>query len=161
MVKTEGELQLRTRATARRLWVGLLLLTVVSLPASMIARSDTLTNYKSYPIAFAVPVVVLLALFGMIYFCRKAADRNAFACSCIYLAVMLVGAAIGLYPRLLPATTDPMYDITIAKALSGPHTLHVGLIWWSFGMALAVSYFVFVYWMFRGKVSLGAGGYEH
>ncbi len=161
VVKTEGELQLRTRATARRLWVGLLLLTVVSLPASMIARSDTLTNYKSYPIAFAVPVVVLLALFGMIYFCRKAADRNAFACSCIYLAVMLVGAAIGLYPRLLPATTDPMYDITIAKALSGPHTLHVGLIWWSFGMALAVSYFVFVYWMFRGKVSLGAGGYEH
>jgi len=160
-VKTEGELQERARTTAGRLWMVLLLLTVVSLPASIIARSDTLTNYRNYPIAFAVPVVVLFSLLGMTYFSRRSADRNAFLCSCIYLAVMLVGAAVGLYPRLLPATTDSIYDITIEKALSGPHTLHVGLIWWTFGMLLALGYFVFVYRMFRGKVSLSAGGYEH
>jgi len=160
-VKTESELQQSARAAAARLWVVLLALTLVSLPASIIARPDALTNYKSYPIAFAIPVVVLLSLLGIIFFTRKAADRNAFACSCIYLSVMLVGAAVALYPRLLPATTDSIYDITIAKALSGPHTLRVGLIWWTFGMLLAVGYFVFVYRMFRGKVSLGAGGYEH
>jgi cytochrome d ubiquinol oxidase subunit II len=74
---------------------------------------------------------------------------------------MLIGAAVGLYPRLLPATTGSSNDITIENALSGPHTLHVGLIWWSFGMMLAVGYFVFVYRMFRGKVSLHDGGYEH
>jgi hypothetical protein len=28
-------------------------------------------------------------------------------------------------------------DITIVKALSGPHTLHVALAWWAFGMCLA------------------------
>jgi cytochrome d ubiquinol oxidase subunit II len=74
---------------------------------------------------------------------------------------MLLGAAIGLYPRLLRATTGSAYDITIDNALSGPHTLRIGLIWWSFGMLLAVGYFVLVYRMFRGKVSLEAGGYEH
>jgi cytochrome bd ubiquinol oxidase subunit II len=160
-VKTEGEIQRRTRSAVRTLWTALLLLTLISLPASMIARSDTLTNYKHYPVLFAIPVVVVLSLFGMIFFSRRASDRNAFACSCIYLAIMLVGAAVGLYPRLLPATTDSANDITIPKALSGPHTLHVGLIWWTFGMILAVGYFVFIYRMFRGKVSLGGGGYEH
>ena len=160
-VKTEGDLQLRAREAGRKLWVVLLLLTIMSLPASVIARADMLNNYRNYPVLFIVPLMVLLSLLGIIYFIRKSADRNAFACSCAYLAIMLVGAAIGLYPRLLPATTGAANDITVENALSGPHTLHVGLIWWSFGMLLAVGYFIFVYRMFRGKVSLDGGGYEH
>jgi len=160
-VKTEGDLQQRAREAGRKLWVVLLLLTIMSLPASVIARADMLNNYRNYPVLFIVPLMVLLSLLGIIYFIRKSADRNAFACSCAYLAIMLVGAAIGLYPRLLPATTGAANDITVENALSGPHTLHVGLIWWSFGMLLAVGYFIFVYRMFRGKVSLDGGGYEH
>jgi cytochrome d ubiquinol oxidase subunit II len=160
-VKTEADLQQRSRTVARRLWMLLLVLTIVSLPASMIVRTDTLANYRAYPIAFLVPVAVLLALLGMIQFCRKGADHKAFACSCVYLTVMLVGAAIGLYPRLLPSTTGLRYDITIEKAISGPHTLRVGLAWWAFGMCLAFTYFVIVYRMFRGKVSLEGGGYGH
>jgi len=160
-VKTEGDLQQRAREAGRKLWVVLLLLTIMSLPASVIARADMLHNYRNYPVLFIVPLMVLLSLLGIIYFIRKSADRNAFACSCAYLAIMLVGAAIGLYPRLLPATTGAANDITVENALSGPHTLHVGLIWWTFGMLLAVGYFIFVYRMFRGKVSLDGGGYEH
>ena len=74
---------------------------------------------------------------------------------------MLVGAAAALYPRLLPSSIDPARDITIQAALSGPHTLHVGLLWWAFGMCLAAVYFTVVYRMFRGKVSLQGGGYDH
>jgi cytochrome bd ubiquinol oxidase subunit II len=160
-VKTEGDLQTRARGFARRLWLAVLSLTFLSLPASIIARPDTLENYRSYPVTFVVPAMVLLSLLGMAFYSRNSDDRKAFGCSCIYLAVMLVGAAIALYPRLLPSTTDASYDITIDKALSGPHTLHVGLIWWSFGMLCASTYFVIVYRMFRGKVSLEGGGYEH
>jgi cytochrome bd ubiquinol oxidase subunit II len=160
-VKTEGELQQRARATGRVIWMALFVLTVISLPASVIARSDTLDNYRKFPLTFAVPLVVLLSLLGMVFFCRKGEDRKAFGCSCVYLTTMLVGAAIGLYPRLLPATTGSQYDITIDRALSGPHTLQVGLIWWTFGMLLALTYFVVVYRMFRGKVAAESGGYEH
>jgi cytochrome d ubiquinol oxidase subunit II len=160
-LKTEADLQGRARTVAQRLWVVLLALTIVSLPASMIVRSDTLANYRAYPIAFLVPVLVLLALFGMIHFSRKTDDLMAFACSCAYLTLMLVGAVVGLYPRLLPSTTGAQYDITIEKALSGPYTLHVGLVWWAFGMCLALTYFFVVYRMFRGKVSLDGDGYGH
>jgi cytochrome bd ubiquinol oxidase subunit II len=74
---------------------------------------------------------------------------------------MLVGAAAGLYPRLLPSSNDPKMDITIAKALSGPHALQVGLIWWVLGMMLALLYFGIVYRMFRGKVSASSADYGH
>ena len=79
---------------------------------------------------------------------------KAFLSSCLYLFFMLAGACWGLYPTLLPATTGADRDITLSRALSGPHTLAVGLVWWSFGMALAIGYVVFVYSKFRGKVDL-------
>jgi cytochrome bd ubiquinol oxidase subunit II len=160
-VKTEGELQTRARDTVRWLWRALFLLAAASLPATVIARADTLDNYRAYPVAYAVPIVVILSLLGIRYFNHRSLDRQAFASSCVFLAFMMVGAAIGLYPRLLPATTSSTYDITIENALSGPHTLHVGLIWWTLGMLLAIGYFVLVYRMFRGKVSLDDQGYGH
>jgi cytochrome bd ubiquinol oxidase subunit II len=160
-VKTEDDLQQRARSAARFLCIALLVLTAGSLVASLFARPDALVNYRAYPILFLVPVLVLLALISIAYFTQRRDDRKSFLCSCLYLAFMLVGAALALYPRLLPSSADRGLDITIAKALSGPHTLHVGLIWWAFGMCLALTYFVIVYRMFRGKVTLEEGGYGH
>jgi cytochrome d ubiquinol oxidase subunit II len=160
-VKTDGELQQRAREWIKGTWIALLAVTVVSLPATMIARPDLLVNYRAHPLAFIIPIVVLLTLYGMVHFCRSGDDHKAFACSCAYLAVMLVGAAVGLYPRLLPSSIDPAHDITIQKALSGQYALRVGLAWWVLGMILAFTYFFIVYRMFRGKVSLEDGGYGH
>ena len=160
-VKTEGELQERARTFVRRFWAVLFGITVVSLVATIAVRSDALANYSAFPLAYAVPVVALGSLGGMLYFCRGKSDRKAFISSCIYLAAMLVGAAISLYPRLLPSSNDLGRDITVQNALSGPYALRVGLAWWAFGMVLALIYFVVVYRMFRGKVTLDGGGYGH
>jgi cytochrome d ubiquinol oxidase subunit II len=160
-VKTDAELQRRARLAVKYLWIGLLALTVFSLPATIKARPDGLQNYWHYPVLFVVPAAIFAALAGIIYFSRKRDDRKAFACSCVYLSMMLVGAAVALYPRLLPSSNNPANDITIEKALSGPYAVHVGLIWWAFGICLAVLYFVIVYRMFKGKVSLESGGYGH
>ena len=158
-VKTEGALQQRSRAAVHRLWMVVLLLTIAGVPATIVARHDTLANYYSSPVFFAVPVVVLLALAGIIHFWRKQDDRKSFACSCGYLALMLIGAAVALYPRLLPSSEDSGLDITISKAVAGPYALRVGLLWWAFGMCLAVTYFVVVYRMFRGKITATSGEY--
>jgi len=87
------------------------------------------------------------------------ADRLAFLSSCVYLASMLGGAAFALYPTLLPSSNPAIPDITIHNAAAGPYSLKYGLIWWSIGVAIAIGYFVLVYRMFRGKVSLQTG--EH
>jgi len=160
-VKTEGELQARARAFVRRFWVVLIAITVVSLIATIAVRSDTLTNYYAYPVAFVIPAAVLVSLGGMLYFCRREADRKAFISSCAYLVSMMVGAAVSQYPRLLSSSRYLGNDLTVQNSISGPYTLRVGLIWWTVGMLLAIIYFAVIYRMFRGKVTLDGGGYGH
>jgi cytochrome d ubiquinol oxidase subunit II len=72
---------------------------------------------------------------------------------------MLAGACWGLYPSLLPASPGSGPDVTLDRALSGPHTLGVGLAWWLIGMTLAIGYIVFVYSRFKGKVDVELSGH--
>jgi cytochrome d ubiquinol oxidase subunit II len=155
-IKTSGELAERARRIVNPLWLVLLALTVASLIATIAVRPVSLNNYFNYPATFIVPAGVVASLGGIWLLNRKAQPVKAFLSSCLYLFFMLAGACWGLYPTLLPATTGTANDITLGRAISGPHTLAVGLVWWGFGMALALSYIVFVYGKFRGKVDLHA-----
>jgi cytochrome d ubiquinol oxidase subunit II len=158
-IKVSGDLALRARKVVTPLWLILAALTVVSLVATIAVRPASLDNYLSYPLTFVVPVGVVVSLVGIWILNRKFQPVKAFLASCLYLFFMLAGACWGLYPTLLPATTGAERDITLKGALSGPHTLAVGLVWWIFGMLLAIGYVVFVYSKFRGKVDLASGGH--
>jgi len=152
-VKTSGDLNLRARRMAARLWPVLLLLTLISLWATLSIRPDVLNNYRDYPVLFVIPIAVALSLAVMFLYHRRKNDKGAFLASSAYLIFMLVGAAAAVYPNLLVSTTDPALNITVYNAAGGAYSLSFGLIWWGFGMALAIGYFVFVYRMFRGKVA--------
>ncbi len=156
-VKTSSDLCRRAHRLVNLLWSILLVLTVVSLIATVSVRPQSLDNYYGHPLTFAIPLGVVASLAGIWIFNRKLRALRAFLCSCFYLFFMLVGACWALYPTLLPATTGSDRDITLSRAISGPHTLSVGLVWWIFGMILAVGYVAFVYSRFKGKVDLQAG----
>jgi cytochrome d ubiquinol oxidase subunit II len=160
VLKCSGELEARARRAATGLWVALLVITLISLPATIAIRPSALDNYKAHPVLFLIPALVVATLVCMLNFTTLRKPLAAFLSSCLYLVFMLVGAAAALYPTLLPSSTDPARDITIANALAGSHSLHIGLIWWSIGMILALAYFITSYWLFRGKVSAEAG-YGH
>lgn len=160
-LKTEGHLERRALYFARRIWLATVALTAIGIPATVFARPASLDNYKGHPVAFLVPLeIVACAAFMRISMAKKS-RLPSFLASCGYLGGMLVGAATGLFPVLLPAVGGHGRDLTIARAISGPHTLHVGLIWWSMGICLALLYFGVVYWLFRGKVPTDAEGYGH
>ena len=161
MLKTEGDLRLRARAAAGRLWPLVAVATVLAIPATVLARPDSLHNYHDHPVAFLSPIGVTISLVSIMIAMRKRSELAAFLSSCVYLVAMLCGAAAGLYPVLLPSTNPAMPSITIASAISGPHTLRVGLVWWTIGTMLAIMYFCIVYWLFRGKVSQHADTYGH
>ena len=165
-LKTEGDLERRCHQCARALWPALCLLTLVGIPATILARPASLHNYTAHPLCFAVPLGVIAALIvirlNLPPASRIPASRlPAFLASCLYLTSMMVGAVLGLYPTVLPSVGPNGHDLTIASTLSGPHTLHVGLVWWSVGMLLAFVYFSMTYWLFRGKVPTDAEGYGH
>lgn len=158
-VKTEGDLALRSRKTTRILWPLLALLTIVSCVATLFVRPQVTKNYTEHPIGFVIPALVAISLIMMFRATRAGNDRLAFLSSCMYLAGMLSGAAYALYPILLPSSNPAIADITIHNAAAGAYSLTYGVIWWSIGMVIAIGYFVLIYRMFRGKVTLGRG--EH
>jgi cytochrome d ubiquinol oxidase subunit II len=160
-LKTEGHLEHRALAAALRLWPVVIILSFLGIPATILARPESLSNYRGHPADFVAPIGVLAGLFLMRPGLPARSRLKSFLGSCLYLTSMLVGACLGLFPVLLPSDTASGHDLTIASAISSPHTLHIGLIWWSFGILLALLYFSIVYWLFRGKVSEHAEGYGH
>jgi len=157
VLKTEGEINRRARLAAARLFPVLVAVTALSLAATLWIRPNLLDNYREQPVLYVIPVLVAASLAGIWRLARAGNEGGAFWCSSAYLALMLVGAAAAVYPNLLLSTTDPALNITVFNAHSGEHSLKIGLVWWSLGMALAVCYFVFVYRMFRGKISAHDG----
>lgn len=159
--KTEGDLNIRSRRVASVLWPVQSLLTIVSLIATLYIRPGVLANFGQWPIGYVIPLVVVGSLIYLFVALRQKNDRGAFLASCGYIVGMLVGAAFALYPKVLPASTDPAYSLTIHNTATGAHGMRVGLVWWSVGMILAAIYFVFIYRMFRGKVRVEEGASGH
>jgi cytochrome d ubiquinol oxidase subunit II len=160
-LKTEGDLERRCLRFARGLWIATVTLTAIGIPATVIARPASLNNYKGHPILVLVPLAVVASLAIMRWAMHGTSGLPAFLGSCAYLSSMMVGAVMGLYPVLLPSVGTQGHDLTLAEAISGPHTLRVGLVWWCVGISLALFYFGVVYWLFRGKVPVDAEGYGH
>jgi cytochrome bd ubiquinol oxidase subunit II len=160
-LKTVGGLEQRALRWAGKLWPVVLLVTAISLPATVLARPNSLANYRTHPLDFLAPILVVLSLGVIRSAIRARKALRGFLGSCVYLAAMLSGAAAGLYPALLPSVGGAGQDLTVARAIASPHTLHIGLVWWTIGMLLALMYFSIVYWLFRGKVSQHAEGYGH
>jgi cytochrome bd ubiquinol oxidase subunit II len=150
-IKVSGDLAQRAHRIVKPLWITLVILTGVSLFATVHVRPASLNNYSAYPVSNIIPLGVFASLPAIFVWSRRRQPVKAFLASCAYLFFMLAGACWGVYPALLPATTGEERNITLTRALSGPHTLAVGLAWWSIGMALAVAYTVFVYSRFKGK----------
>jgi cytochrome d ubiquinol oxidase subunit II len=152
-MKTEGELQQRSRSVAAKTWWGVLLTSILALVATSSIRPETWDNYHHHPWGYIFSLAAVLGLFGMYVFLRKGNDTKAFLSSSLFILGMLSATAFGLYPNLLPASTDKTYSITIYNAAANEYGLSVGLVWWIVGMVLTIGYFVFVYRAFRGKVT--------
>jgi cytochrome d ubiquinol oxidase subunit II len=60
-------------------------------------------------------------------------------------------AALGSMPFTMPFSTDPTLNITAERAAAGNYELSFGLIWWIFGMVLAIGYFILCIGCFAAK----------
>ncbi len=160
-LKTSGDLNQRLRRCIAILWPMTAALTVISLAATLFIRPDLLDNYSHFPVLYLIPILVVASLIAIRTFSARGNERGAFMACGAYLAMLLVGAAAAVYPNLLTSSTDRAFDITVDNAHSGEHGLAIGLIWWGFGMAIAIGYFVFLYRMFRGKLAPGGGAHGY
>jgi cytochrome d ubiquinol oxidase subunit II len=160
-LKTDGMIQERSHALARWLWLGVAAFTIVITIATFAVQAQVAHNLSAFPWGYVFPAIALAGLALARWFLSRRNDLGAFLSSCAYLVGMLTSVVFGVYPYVLPASTNPGYALTIENAKAADYGLRAGLIWWGIGMALASGYFIFSYRNFAGKVTIGTdhGGY--
>jgi len=158
VVKTEDDLNARSRRIARGFSFATVLLTVVATPATFWVSPEMLRSFNERPYGYVLPLVAVAGLVGMVYFALRGRDRGAFLSSGAYILGMLTSTVFGVYPNVLPAV-DPANSLTIQNASASTYGMTVGLVWWSIGIVLAAVYFIVIYRLFRGKVRLEDEGY--
>src|SRR5499427_5354367 len=83
--KTEGELNTRSRRVASVLWPVQVLLTILSLVATMYIRPGVLGNFSKWPVGYLVPIIVAGTLISLFIALRDKNDKGAFVASCGYI----------------------------------------------------------------------------
>jgi cytochrome d ubiquinol oxidase subunit II len=151
-LKTEGEVNQRSRRVARAVWWGVGLLTILVTYFTFEVQPHVEMRLFNHHWVYVFPVLAIAGLATARLFLARQDDLKAFLASCAYLVGMLTSLVFGLYPLVLPASTDPAYSLTVQNAKAGDYGLRIGLAWWIIGIILATGYFVFSYRSFAGKV---------
>ena len=79
----------------------------------------------------------------------------------IFILGLLSSVAWGLFPNMLIATTDPAYSLTVYNAAASPYGLRVGVVWFTIGISLVITYTIYVHRSFWGKVELPSSDEGH
>jgi len=157
-MKTEGLVQTRSRSIAGKAWWGVALTSVIALISTSSIHPEIWNNFTDHPWGFIFPLLGAAGLLGMIYHNRTKQDTRAFLSSATFIGGMLASTAFGLFPNVLPASTDPKHSLTVYNTIAQEYGLGVGLIWWTIGIVIALGYFTYLFYSFRGKIKLSAEG---
>jgi cytochrome d ubiquinol oxidase subunit II len=114
---------------------------------------------KSHPIFFVFPALVFLCIANIPRLVARRKYRIAFLFSSLTVSLLLALVALGLYPTLLVSTVDSAYDITIYNGASSDKSLGIMLLLAVIGAPMVLSYTIFVFYTFRGKVKLDETSY--
>jgi len=154
-LKTEGPVHDRSFGLARGIWWIVLVFTIVLTVITFKVQPGVPANLTTHPWGYVFPALALSGMAGMLWFIRKQDELKSFLASCVYIVGMLTSAVFGLYPLILPASTNPAYSLTVDNAKAPDYGLRIGLAWWIVGMILVAAYTYHVYSSFAGKVRVG------
>jgi cytochrome d ubiquinol oxidase subunit II len=158
-LKTEGAIQKKSRSLAAYAWWGILVTSILALVATITIRPALFNNYSEMPFGYLLPLLGVLGIAGTAYYRKQKKDKLAFISSSVFIAGMLGATVFGVFPAVLPASTDQQFTLTIYTTAAERYGLNAGLVWWIFGIILTSGYFVYVYRIFKGKVSISSEGY--
>jgi cytochrome d ubiquinol oxidase subunit II len=147
-LKTSGSIEIRARRTADRVWWAALVGVAVITFASFRIQPHLKESFILRPWGAIFPLFAVAGLIGI----RGCRGLSAFLCSSLLITGMLTSAAFGIYPLLLPSSSDPSLSLTVHNSAASAYGLRAGLMWFIPGILLATGYFVYVYRHFSGKV---------
>lgn len=159
-MKTEGEAHAVVRKWINPSIIVFLFWYVVTTIATLIYMPHMFETFQTKPILFIFPVLSLLAILNIPYQVKKKNDGWAFLSSALSIALLLTLYGLGTYPTIVSSIINPeTNNLTIYNSTSTPATLRTLLIIVVIGIPLVLSYGIWVYHIFRGKVRLEKTSY--
>jgi cytochrome d ubiquinol oxidase subunit II len=149
-IRTEGEILERARAAASRLWWPTALVTL-AFAGWGYTQTDILHRYGVVP--GTLPFVTIALFVGSYVLIRLRLDGWAFVATALTIVAGSAVAFEGLFPRVLPSTLNPAWDLTIYNASSSPLTLKVMLVVVVLFLPGVLAYQSWSYWVFRQRVT--------
>ncbi|HXA66841.1 MAG TPA: cytochrome d ubiquinol oxidase subunit II [Bryobacteraceae bacterium] len=153
VLKTDGDLQQRSRAFGQRIWWAVVAFTAIITVVSFRLQPNVMQEFSEHVWGYVFPLLAFAGLAGMRVSSVRELDLYAFLSSCAYLIGMLTSTVFGVFPYVLPSISSQAAGLTVMNAAAPEYGLYIGLAWWIPGMALALFYSVFVYRRFAGKVA--------
>jgi cytochrome d ubiquinol oxidase subunit II len=158
-VKTDGATRDRLVRWIPSLWAGFLLLFVIATLATFYVSPFLFTGLMARPICWIVPAAVLAAAILTFRAIRSASYATAWLTSSIMIGLVVVLAALSLYPRMVPSLTDLNNSLTAYNSASTPRTLSAMLVIALLGVPMVLIYTICIYRIFRGNVVLDEHSY--
>jgi cytochrome d ubiquinol oxidase subunit II len=158
-MKLEGELLSRLESWIPRLGIAFVVLINAVILGMLLEDQQVTHRYRQdiWPVIF--PLGALVAFLVGWRMLRAGRDLEAFVASGAMIGLLLISAAVGLYPNLLISSIDPAYNLTAQNAASADNTLTVALVVAIIGVPFILLYTAGVYYIFRGKTVVEKEGY--
>jgi len=126
------------------------------LKSVVVARGAWLDNFVMHPALWLMPAGAIVAALLTILLLRVGRYGAGLVASGVTQATTILTAGIGLFPFLMPSSTNPGDSLTIWDASSSAKTLFIMLIAVIIFLPLVLAYTTWVYRVLRGKISLDA-----
>jgi len=158
-MKVEGDLLDRVTRLVPRLGATFFVLTTILVAWTLTIDSELIDNFRDRPWTAIFPLLAFAATVAAWRFVGHQLYLSAFLCSAVTISALLASVAAGLYPVMLPSSTDPANDLTIYNAAAAQNSLTVMFVVALIGIPFVILYTAGVYYFFRGKVVLDADSY--
>jgi cytochrome d ubiquinol oxidase subunit II len=154
-LKTTGRLQQRIY---RWMWYSygvFVLMYLIVTVATWFAVPRAIAPFEKYPLAWLVVVANVAAVLSIPYAIYRHWSGRAFIASCLTVCALVLLLGLTLFPNLVTSHPNPGNSLTIYSAASSQKTLGIMLIIAVIGMPFVLAYTSVIYWVFRGRVSIG------
>ncbi len=149
-IKLEGDLKDRVKKLSGKIWVAVVVLTVIFLIWTYFA-TDILNNPGFDGMIPALLAAIALLAYG--WFLRQGKEGFTFICGGLVIILATVMVFSGLFPNLMVSTLDPAYNLNIYNASSSPYTLKVITIVAAIFLPIILAYQGWTYWIFRERLN--------
>jgi len=148
-MKLEGRIQAHMRrlawpfAIATLVFMGLVSLWTPFLNDAFFGR------WFAFPTAifsFLVPALVAAAVYGLFHGLQRHWDVTPFLCALALFVLGFIGIGISFYPYIVPSS------LTIVEAAAPDSSLKFALVGTLVLLPIILSYTIYTYWVFRGKI---------